>query len=621
MGVLEVVIGAAAGGYRVDVLRSPDGGEASVQVTLDAGTLLARRPELQRAVLMSSLATRGLSAEEEQVRATGRDLFRALLGTGELIGRYRAAERDEGLRIVLRVSDPVLAGLPWEAMYDETAGVYVSRRHQLVRHVGVPVPVAPLAVRPPLRILGIVSSPRGLPPVDADAENRHLTSALARLRAEKLVELTWAPSATWADLQDILVSSTWHAIHFIGHGHFDPDRDEGCIFLTIGDGREDRVEGSRLIDLLRRARPVPRLVVLNSCSSGRTGTTDPHSGTAAALVRGGITAVAAMQYEITDRAAIAFSRGFYSAIARGLGVDEAVSDGRIAILGLSNRTLEWVTPVLYLRGQESHLFSIAGTGPKSTPIIPDRVINVLTGHTDEVHKVAFSPDGTLLATASQDTTARLWRTSDGGPLCTLTGHTDWVWGVAFSPDGTLLATGGGDQTVRLWRVADGSLITTLTGYTDRVWDVAFSPDGTLLATTSADQTVRVWRVADATPITTLPGHSEWMYGLAFSPDGTLLAAISSDTAASLWRTSDRVHLRTLTGHTAQLADVAFSPDSTILATTSHDHTACLWRTSDGTLLRTLTGHTDRIWGVAFSPDGTILATTSNDMSIRLWGNA
>jgi hypothetical protein len=85
---------------------------------------------------------------------------------------------------------------------------------------------------------------------------------------------------------------------------------------------------------------------------------DLFSGTAAALVRGGVSAVTAMQFEISDPAAVAFARGFYYAIAHGRGVDEAVSSGRVAIIGLSSRTLEWVTPVLYMRGHDSHLFTM-----------------------------------------------------------------------------------------------------------------------------------------------------------------------------------------------------------------------------------------------------------------------
>ena len=112
-------------------------------------------------------------------------------------------------------------------------------------------------------------------------------------------------------------------LHFIGHGDFDPGRDEGVLALVREDGRADLVAAHRLVDLLRQARPMPRLVVLNSCSGAAAGVSDLFSGTAAALVRGGVSAVAAMQYEISDPAAVAFARGFYAAIARGRGVDDA----------------------------------------------------------------------------------------------------------------------------------------------------------------------------------------------------------------------------------------------------------------------------------------------------------
>src|SRR5262249_30504947 len=156
-------------------------------------------------------------------------------------------------------------------MYDETAGGYVCRRHQLVRHVPVASAATPLMVDPPLRILGVVSSPRGLPALDVGKEQHLLEAALAQLAGGGLAEVVWAPSATWADLQDMLLGAHWHVVHFIGHGDFDPDRDEGVLALTGADGRADLVEASRLVDLLRQARPVPRLVVLNSCSGAVVG--------------------------------------------------------------------------------------------------------------------------------------------------------------------------------------------------------------------------------------------------------------------------------------------------------------------------------------------------------------
>jgi len=134
--------------------------------------------------------------------------------------------------------------------------------------------------------------------------------------------------------------------------------------------------------------PTPRLVVLNSCSSGQTGTQDLFSGTAAALARSGISAVAAMQFAVSDTAAIAFARGFYTAIAHGRAVDEAASSGRISILG-TPRSLEWITPVLYVRGDVSQLFTL--TAPSAagrarallataTGAPPTRVVAKSGGH-------------------------------------------------------------------------------------------------------------------------------------------------------------------------------------------------------------------------------------------------
>jgi CHAT domain-containing protein/2-oxoacid dehydrogenase-like protein with E3 subunit-binding domain/biotin-dependent enzyme len=387
---LAIVPGQAAGTFRVDVVSSP-AGEASAVVFLDVEALLSRREQLELVVLASAAAGRAfLPRTERPLREIGQMLFSALLGSGDVAGRYRAsaalaAERGEGLRVVLRVDTPALAGLPWEAMYDDVAGGYVCRREQLVRHVPVPAVVPPLLIAPPLRILGIISSPRGLPALDVEKEQEQLTRALARLRGQRLIEMHWADEATWGGLQDLLLSGHWHVVHFIGHGDFDIGRDEGVLALTREDGRADLVEADRLVDLLHEARPMPRLVVLNSCSGAATGANDLFASTAAALVRGGVSAVAAMQFSISDPAAVAFARGFYTAITHGRGVDEATSSGRVAILGTGSRTLEWVTPVMYLRGRDSRLFTLQSP-PTSLPQHVERLANA------ELARAAVSDD-------------------------------------------------------------------------------------------------------------------------------------------------------------------------------------------------------------------------------------
>jgi hypothetical protein len=270
-------------------------------------------------------------------------------------------------------------------MYDPETHAYVCRQAPLVRRVPVAAVPPPLDVRPPLRVLGVISSPLGLPSLDVEKEQGELTRALERAVESGLVEVHWALDATWAGLQEILLREQWHVLHFIGHGDFNAAEGEGQLALVRNDGRPDLVGAPRLVDLLQQARPMPRLVVLNTCSSAATGADDLFSGIAAALVRGGVSAVAAMQYEISDPAAAAFARGFYTAIACGRGVDDALSSGRVGIIGLSGRTLEWVSPVLYLRGNDSHLFRLP------TPAEGDSGKNVDSVSRDPVRELEPEP--------------------------------------------------------------------------------------------------------------------------------------------------------------------------------------------------------------------------------------
>ena len=256
-------------------------GETPVRVfSLDTETLIRRRRELENAVLASSTTTRrALPESEHAIREVGEALFAALFG-GPVYGRYEASlataqERGEPLRVVLHVDAPELAALPWEAMFDPEHQGYLCQREPLVRQVPAPSPVAPLPVAGALRILAIVAGPEGLPHLDAQEEQRRLMEALAEPLAEGRVTVRWATTGTWRDVQGALLNGVWHVVHFIGHGGYNAETDEGVLAMVGPDGRKDLVGASRFAVLLSEAEPSPRLIVLNSCGSGESGTQRP----------------------------------------------------------------------------------------------------------------------------------------------------------------------------------------------------------------------------------------------------------------------------------------------------------------------------------------------------------
>jgi hypothetical protein len=245
--------------------------------------------------------------------------------------------------------------------------------------------------------------------------------------------------------------------------------------------------------------------------------------------------------------------------------------------------------------------------------------NYLLGHTQWVYSVAFSSDGGLFATASDDDNVILWQVTDGSLARKIEASMGGVTSVDFSPNNLLLAAGSWGGSAGLWQLSDGHLLRTLQGHADSVTDVEFSPDGKLLASASDDHTIRLWQVSDGSLVQTLRGHTATIHDLAFSPDGTWLASASGDHTIGMWQMSDGGLVRSLQGHSEPVLAVEFSSDGSLLASGSGDETLRLWRVIDGEMLSILTETSDIITSLAFSPDSHTLVSGAADGVLQFWG--
>ncbi|MGH9282305.1 MAG: CHAT domain-containing protein, partial [Acidimicrobiales bacterium] len=376
----EISVGDGEGqDYHVEVLRSP-AGEAQQRMTFPFSQLdlRDRLKTLEIALLRSSSPTRRRveTSSEKEVREFGAKLFDALMA-GEVRNRYdvskhEARQKGKGLRIKLRFESPELASLPWEFLYDSRADEYLclSSDTPLVRYLELSQPIQALTVAPPLRILGMVASPTGLDDLDVGKEQRRVEEAIQPLRDRGLVTLEWMKDTTWRELHRMLRKQDppWHVFHFLGHGGFDPISGEGLLILTDDDGGPRRLPARDLGRLLGDHHAL-RLAVLNSCDGARADKRDIFSSTAATLVRKGTPAVVAMQYEISDTAAVELARSFYESVADGLPVDCALTEARKSVTFALSNTLEWGTPVLFMRAPNGVLFDLPAAPKPPAPVI------------------------------------------------------------------------------------------------------------------------------------------------------------------------------------------------------------------------------------------------------------
>jgi formylglycine-generating enzyme required for sulfatase activity len=363
-------------GDRYPVSVHSTGGDADESIAFpfeDVNELSRYLDKLQIALLRSARAHRQLSDEEVIVREFGEKLFRALF-TQQIRSCYDrslalAQAQGKGLRIRLDIEADELAGLPWEFLFDPEKEDYLSlsANTPVVRYLDCSQSIPPMEIQLPLQVLGMISSPADLDPLDVAQEKANLEKALQPLIKDGLAKLTWLPDGSWRSLLDALNRGPWHIFHFVGHGDYDEEKHEGLVAFEGANNRAQHINAGQLARLLGEHAYL-RVVLLNACESGQSGKEDVFSSTAATLLKRGVPAVIAMQYSISDQAAIELSQTFYKCLAAGLPVDAAISRARLALSFAVNNTLEWGTPVLLMRTEDGVLFNVkASRAPAMQP--------------------------------------------------------------------------------------------------------------------------------------------------------------------------------------------------------------------------------------------------------------
>jgi CHAT domain-containing protein/SIR2-like protein len=360
--------GRGAGAYRV--LASTRSAEAAAtfrlpfnELEIENFILRVSRPRGRRRVDTSALG---------EAQRFGGGLFKALF-TGGVHDLYRdtltqARGLQRGVRLTLCLSGvPELIDVPWEYLYDEPSFLAVSAFTPVVRYLDLPRAHRPLLVDPPLRVLGVISSPADYEQLDVDRERANLERALSPLIASEAVELHWLERpATLGALLKALQAGAFHALHYVGHGAYERDAERGVLLFENDAGWSVPVSGDKLGTVVHDSSL--RLVTLNACEGARSARSDPFAGVAGALVRRDIPAVVAMQFEISDEAAIVFASGFYESLTSGMPVDASLGAARLAMLAERSDDIEWGTPVLFMRVPDGRIFDLGnGAGPRRVP--------------------------------------------------------------------------------------------------------------------------------------------------------------------------------------------------------------------------------------------------------------
>lgn len=240
-------------------------------------------------------------------------------------------------------------------------------------------------------------------------------------------------------------------------------------------------------------------------------------------------------------------------------------------------------------------------------------------HDDTVHWVGFSPDGKMVLTTSADGTAHLWDPRSGRRFEPPLKHGRYVHHAAFSPDGRRLGTAGDDGTAVVWELIHGRaarLHSLKHGHQD-VRHIAFNRDGRLLVTACGRQ-AQIWDTATGIEMGPPLEHDKPVQQATFSPDGHLVLTASDDQTAQVWDAYSGKRISPALRHNEAVVQAGFSRDSRWVVTASHDGSARAWEAMTGQPVSPRLRHADKVWHAAFCPDGRRVVTAGDDGKAIIW---
>ena len=232
----------------------------------------------------------------------------------------------------------------------------------------------------------------------------------------------------------------------------------------------------------------------------------------------------------------------------------------------------------------------------------------LSGHRAPVNRVLFHPIFSLMISASEDATVKVWDFETGDFERTLKGHTDSVQDLAFDAQGKILATCSSDMSVKLWDFTTYECVKTLLGHDHNVSSVCFVPTGDYILSASRDKTIKMWEVVTGFCVKTYSGHREWVRYVRVLPiDGSLFASCSNDQTVRVWAVNTKECKAELREHDHVVECIAWAPEAALPAI-KEAASAQAGETSGSN------NHTGGETGVV----GPFLASGSRDKTIKVW---